>query len=348
LNFVVEFLRSNGISNVETIFVILQCSEFISVQFDVDSIVSKIAETFETLPFDSLSDIPPFAISKILKNSKLRLQSEDSLFDFLRKYFAVWDECSFSLFENVCFEYLSQNNLQAFFELFSHFEIPHSVLQSLSFVFGSGSRFVPKSRHSSKSTINSIHLLSVSLRQPEDEIIGLPKRQLITTPPSTELFKYLWRQLDHNNPHTAGLVEVTGTPFSHSLFSLPPPIHELVELSEESHWRSTDEPYQWLLFDLKKMSFKIEKIIFNVRSGEIPRLWQLLASNNGQNWIKIHTQQADARCARNHFVILEYDIQSSEFFKFFKFEQLDKNYNDTNYCSFYWVEFIGELRHEEF
>jgi hypothetical protein len=54
LNSVVEFLQSNDISNNETILMILRCSEFISEQFDIDSIVSKIAEDFKSLSFGSL------------------------------------------------------------------------------------------------------------------------------------------------------------------------------------------------------------------------------------------------------------------------------------------------------
>jgi hypothetical protein len=76
---------------------ILECSEFISEQFAIDLIVSKIAENFESLSFDSLSDIFPHGISKILNHQNLRLESEDSLFDFLLKYFSVWNERSLSL-----------------------------------------------------------------------------------------------------------------------------------------------------------------------------------------------------------------------------------------------------------
>jgi hypothetical protein len=126
------------------------------------------------------------------------LQSEDSLFDFFLHYFDVWSERSLSLFENIYFEYLSQSNLEKFFTIFSPFEIPPSVIQSLSFVFNSKSRIVHENRHSSKSNINSLSLLSLSLIQMQNKIENLRKQKKESTPghplsesTQLELFQHL-------------------------------------------------------------------------------------------------------------------------------------------------------------
>jgi hypothetical protein len=92
------------------------------------------------------------------------------------------------------------------------------------------------------------------------------------------------------------------------------------------------------------MSFKLEKIRFDVHYAQIPRRWRLLASKNNQNWIPIHNEDKDdLRCIPRTNFVVDYDIQTNDYFSLFKFEQLDKNYKNDNHCAFYSVEFIGRL-----
>jgi hypothetical protein len=346
LNSIAEFLQSNDSSKNETMLTILRCSEFISEHFKVDSIVSKIAQNFETLSFGSLSKIPPFGISEILKNEHFQIQSEDSLFDFLLKYFDVLGERSLSLIENVHFEYLNRNNLKAFFELFSHFEIPPSVIQFLSFIFKFTNRFVHPNRDPSQSISTSIHYLSLSQIQNEIETFQKQRnnQQLRNNIASSsassqiELFKHLRRQCNDQNPHKARLVNLTASSIYYSNDSC-----NIFEYSRINCWSSKYEPNQWHLFDLKGISFKIEKIFFNVHNGSIPRHWRLLGSNDNQTWISIHDQRKDERCTPFIDFLVDYDIYSTDFFTFFKFEQLDKTDNGFYFCSFWSVEFIGRL-----
>jgi hypothetical protein len=103
----------------------------------------------------------------------------------------------------------------------------------------------------------------------------------------------------------------------------------LFEYSRDKAWWSKNEPNQWLLFDLKGLSFKIEKICFDVYMGEISRHWRLLGSNDNKLWITIHDQGIDQRCTPNKNFIVEYNIQTNCFFTYFKYEQLDVNYNSS-------------------
>jgi hypothetical protein len=160
-NSCIEFLSKNDLSNIDTILFILSNSELLSETFDIHSIISKFSEDFENISFESLSKIPPSGISKILQSPNLKLKSEDSLFEFLLKYSKKWNELSIPLFSNVYFEYLNTENLSKFFEIISksnsNFDLPHSVIESLSFVFKDQNRFVHKTRHLSQNPINSIN-----------------------------------------------------------------------------------------------------------------------------------------------------------------------------------------------
>jgi hypothetical protein len=154
-----------------------------------------------------------------------------------------------------------------------------------------------------------------------------------------ELFKHLRQQCNNQNPHKAGLVNLTASSICTSTY-VP---CNIFEYSRNTCWNSKDEQNQWLLFDLKGLSFKIEKICFGVSYGRISRHWRLLGSNDDQTWVTIHDQGNDERCkAGGHFVV-DYDIQSSDFFTLFKFEELDYTYNNNHRCAFYSVEFIGRL-----
>jgi hypothetical protein len=52
----------------------------------LNSSISKLPEKFENLPFDSLSNISASGIAKILEFKSLKIESLDSLFEFLLEY----------------------------------------------------------------------------------------------------------------------------------------------------------------------------------------------------------------------------------------------------------------------
>jgi hypothetical protein len=389
-NSVVEFIQSKDISNIETLLIILQCSEFISEQFDIDSIVSKVSANFSNLSFDALSTLSPSTLSKILKNNNLHLESEDSLFDFLLKYFSVWNEYSLSLFENIYFEYLNETNLETFFKVFSEskFHFPPSIIQSLSFLFKSESRTVLKNRHLSKQipdTIFSLSQLKNENRCLQNEVAKLKGENInlicqtqtlqtdkqsfenelskvksesssllsqneqlksenqkinsMLSSPSIELFKSLRQKCNNQNPHKSGLVNLSAS----SIIDSNCDSFNIFEYSRANSWNSYYPEYQWLLFDLREISFKIEKIRFDVYNGHIPRHWRLLGSKDHQNWIQIHEQGNDPRCIPSTDFVVDYDIRTNDYFTLFKFEQLDETYINYSQCIFYSVEFIGRL-----
>jgi hypothetical protein len=94
---------------------------------------------------------------------------------------------------------------------------------------------------------------------------------------------------------------------------------------------------------LKGLSFKIEKLCFDINYGSIPRHWRVLGSNDNQKWTTIHDQGSDDRCIPNNHFVVDYEIHSNDFYTFFKFEQLDETYSIKYACVFYSVEFTGIL-----
>jgi hypothetical protein len=155
---------------------------------------------------------------------------------------------------------------------------------------------------------------------------------------SIELFKYLRQQCNDRNPHKAGLINLTAS----SICNNCDPCN-IFEYSMHNFWISRNERNQWLLFDLKGLSFKVEKIRFNVNSGCFPIHWRLLGSDNNQTWVTIHDQGRDTRMYPSQDIVITFFVQTNDFFTHFKFEQLHQNYNDDFSCALYSVEFIGRL-----
>jgi hypothetical protein len=110
-NYCTEFLGKIDQSNSKSISTILSNSALLSEKFDIHSIVSKNSADFEIISFQILSIIPPSGISKIRQSPKLKLEKEDSIFEYSKE----WKDLSIPLFWNDFFEYLSEEKLSKFF-----------------------------------------------------------------------------------------------------------------------------------------------------------------------------------------------------------------------------------------
>jgi hypothetical protein len=362
-----EYLKTIDFENLESLSCVLPFVELIP---NLPLNVSKISSNFETLKSDLLTKVSPSTMSTILKCSDLKIESEDSLFEFLLEYSKKWKHECLPLFENIYFEYLSELNLEQFSELHSQYEayfqfqFRSSLFESVLYILKSKQRLLPQHRHFTKSVSNTLTSLFECRREIESlknqihafqtKYPTLPKKiESIVQPWYTtlhshlnsspiQLFKFLRHLYHDQNPHNIKIINLTQS----SCQSRYQPSFNIFDYSTSSTWKSEDKPNQWLLFDLKEFSFKIEQISIHVSSGYIPRHWHLLGSNDKKTWITIHDQGNDERCTPNTNCTLEYDIKSDDFFTLFKFEQLDQNYNNSNTCLFYWVEFIGHLNPE--
>jgi hypothetical protein len=154
-----EYLKTFDFENVESLLWILNFAEFVP-QIPVN--VSMISTNFETTKFDLFLDLAPSAMSKILKCDALRIESEDSLLEFLLEYWKRWNSESIPLFENVYLEYLNESSLTKFTNFYSQLEpsyqlqLSSSMRESFLFILSSKPRSIPKHRHSSRTEYNSI------------------------------------------------------------------------------------------------------------------------------------------------------------------------------------------------
>jgi hypothetical protein len=348
-NYCIEFIDKMDLSNNERILIILSNSELLCNKFDISSIVSKISENFENISFESLLNVPPSGISKIVQNENLKLKNEDSLFKFLLAYSDKWDNLSIPLFSNVYFEYLSEENLSKFFERFSNLPLPSSVVESLSFIFKSENRFRHKTRHSCESILNSIHSLSeirVQFERLKMENSVLRSDNHIEFPCSPEdhngLFNFLRQKCNGGNPHECGIVKVSASGYSIKKSAICNVLDwDLGIIGYHKDNKKAKE--RWLDFDLLGRTFILTGMSISTSRNHMPKCWSLLGSDGSDDFELIYESNYDNKFNSENSSDIFLRTQNSKLFKRFRILATNESWEHTNDFFIESIEFYGSL-----
>jgi hypothetical protein len=293
----------------------------------------------------------------------LKLKNEDSLFEFLLNYSKKWQESSIPLFSNLYFEYLSEENFSKFFDRFSNFPLPPSVIESLSFVFKSENRFVHKNRHFSETVLNSIHCLSeiriqfeklkIELSVVKSNISKLKTvlktlgKSKIEFPPSPKdhngLFNFLRQECDDQNPHLSKIINVSASHFEDETRRE----WNVLDWVDSTHWFSGIQKQStpiWIDFNLCGRSFILNGISIDIHGGDMPQCWSLLGSDGNENFKLIYESNYDTKfrtCDPTKDVFLP--IKNSKSFKRFRILTNKATWMGSYYFSIHSIEFYGQL-----
>jgi hypothetical protein len=143
----------------------------------------------------------------------------------------------------------------------------------------------PNNLFSLKSEISSLKT-ELSQIKPQFESIQSEFTKFKIHSNSIELLHHLRSECNNQNPHDAGLVNITASSFNDQS-NLP---QNVLNFTSNNYWHSKNEPNQWILFDLKNKSFKMKQIRIHINYFYIGQTWTLEASNDNSNWTTIHTQ----------------------------------------------------------
>jgi hypothetical protein len=97
--------------------------------------IEFISKSFSKVETKNLLKIHPQNLSKVLQSESLLIESNDSLFDFLIKYFSEWGNSSSFLFQFIDFRLLSISKLNFFFKTTLKTAFSIGILDSLSKLF---------------------------------------------------------------------------------------------------------------------------------------------------------------------------------------------------------------------
>jgi hypothetical protein len=94
-----------------------------------------VAQNFYKITTRKLQSISPQALSMVLKNDQLKLQTKDAFLDFLLEYQQTWKLKPTSFLEFIHFDYLSPPKLEWFFAHFAPETLSPIIITSIQNVF---------------------------------------------------------------------------------------------------------------------------------------------------------------------------------------------------------------------
>jgi hypothetical protein len=307
----------------------------------------------------------------------LKIENEDSLFEFLFEYSKKWNTLSFPLFSNIYFEYLKESNLSKFFEFFSkteiEFEIPSSIFESLSFIFKSEPRKVHKNRYSSSTAnLNSISFIhsqienltkenkklekeneklkseiSSSQNQNQENSIQKIENEIKneTEIPFCEndqngLFSFLKRKSSESKTDLETLLKVTSSAPSHNNFL---PIN-LLEWTIVRQFQSKDRTGGGINFELPNNSFIVKSLKILKCWLFSPIVWELRGSYDSENWTMIDRCGNDPRLQSFNCNEVSFHFENKTAFKQFRFIQIEGSYAYNKRMAIYGIELYSSLK----
>jgi hypothetical protein len=287
------------------------------LEFAPEKVISFLASHFCETDRSFLSRLPISTIRRFLSHESLKIESEDSLYEFVTSLFDR-DAETITLLEQIRFEFLTPASMAAFigwscdhFAQFSHsIEIWKSLCVRLS--------------------------LSVSPT-------ANPRRWHRAIRPSGDgclhgIIAHLTRECG-GNVHDRGIVDVS----EKSPASGCPP-KNAADLQSETYISSPNAPGQWLCYDFK--SRRVTPSHYSIRclsSSYHLRSWVLEGSVDGSSWRALDDQANNATMTPTH-QIGTFSIPHSFQCRFIRLRQTGKTADGSDHLVLFAFEIFGLLR----
>ena len=303
-----------------------------------DSILSSttgidiIAQNFFTYDQSNLLKLPKTTLYSIISNPNLKIENEDSLFDFICKIFEndldTNDESPkiTSFLEEIYIVNLSKEKFHTFLELVEPNEISISLWRNLC------QRFSEPDENNSD--INNKRY--TTFIESDSKIIN--DKSIFTG-----IISNLTKQ-------SGGNVAKNGTIFvtSSSEYSSDYSAQNVVDLDSSSMFSSRNERDQWLMYDFRFL--RIKPTSYYIKSGIYgkyeyhPRSWDLEGSNNGKEWDVLDSRRNDGSL-NGVSSTGKFDISSSyKYYKYLRIKQTDTNWKGDNFLVISALEFDGSIQ----
>jgi hypothetical protein len=282
---------------------------------DISREVEFIASHFHELK-DSLKSMTSSSmIMAIVNHSSLKIESEDSLYEFIVN--GISNNCEFfGLLEFVRFEYLSTSNFIEFFDMMSNsFEyFNESLWRSL------------------RSRLSLPVSISVSSTSRNERYVGIDSsrhriREFSPSSPLDGIIGYLTTR-SCGNVSDRGVVSIT----SSSVWSSDSThaAKNAADLSANSLFHSLDEENPWLCYDFKDMiitpsHYSIRSRYNGVPGGNHPKYWIVEGSNDGSSWIELDQRINNSDLNAGN-VTKTFPISNSSQIRYIRLRQLGKNH----------------------
>ena len=279
-----------------------------------------VASHFHALGKQILDELDLETLQLLLSSPSLQIKDEDSLYDFVRS--RSEDDSRFtSLFEFICFDYLSVDRIENF-----AFFVNENLLEG----------------------INSAIWRSICRRlilevKPKRNPRAVCKEFICNGSNSLNgIISYLSDKCG-GNVHDQGIVNVTASSF----IDVRVPKHA-VEIRSDSEFCSSDEENSWICYDFKDR--RVIPTSYTVRSygaapdWDHPKSWVIEASNDGSSWEQID-RRVNKGVLNTPHVTVNFKISSvpGEMLRFLRFRLTGVTHRGCHFLTFCALEFFGSL-----
>ena len=250
-----------------------------------------IASRFYEIEKEILDDLDLETTQVLLSSPSLKLEDEDSLYDFIRSR-SENDLRFTSLFEFISFRYLSANRIEHFSSFVSE-NFPENIN------FGLWVRVCSRLIFETKPK-----------RNPRVFGIELPYN---SSKPLDGIIAHLTRECG-GNVHDNGIVNVTASSWTQDAKSV-------ADLETSSPYVSSDGKDTWICYDFKQRGVIPTRYLLKTYGSGHDHLksWVIEVSNDGASWTEIDRRNNDkafnARFATRSFKISKVPCESFRFFR---------------------------------
>ena len=334
-------------TDIDKLLEFIEIIEITKFQFsyEFDGLFDSISSNFSQINKEKIKTLPTKIVFKILSNDHLKIETEDSLFDFINEFFEnketeseeteEIDETTpqkVHFYELVDIKKLSEEKFVSFLHKIDRNDITGNLWNNLLDRFiqhqGGGEEKTNTNRYSAP-------LVKQFLfdGQKENELSGI--------------IRFLTNE-SGGNVHDKGCVSVTGS----SECSSSCLAKFAVDFDNKAtRFRSNSEANSWLRYDFKER--KVRPTHYSITSkpcgqGDYhPQHWVIEGSNTGENdWKILDTRNGitvlNAKSVTHTFDIQE-KLKPDEFFRFLRIRQTGKNAAGTDYLGLSALEYFGSL-----
>lgn len=266
-------------------------------------------------------------IHSIISSSKLKLESEDSLLDFIDEIFSSSNndgsesESIYDLYEVIEFNGLSESKFQEIIERIDPNYMTVKMWRSLKncFYANYSETKIKKERYTKILNDNSVKKFEGIIRQLTIKCSG---------------------NVDDKN-----CVKIT----SSSIYSNSYQAKNAADLDSNNYFHSASEQYSWIKYDFRDK--KVCLTHYTIKNGlsydsnSSPKSWVLEGSNNEGDWVELDSQTNNSIFLPNNSVLHTLQIKkTNKYFQYLRIRSTGPNNNNCNYLAIESLEYFGYVK----
>ena len=337
----------------ENIFTILdEYEKYGLINQKKDKLINYFAKHFGELideKFEEISKLEPNILEEILSNQKLMIKNEDQLLHFLNSIYSK-DKKYSNLYCYVVFSNVEPNTIDEFIEIYDINDINYYIWKSIS-------ERLSKHTTNNKKYYKNRYKKQINIKKERDNIENqnMPNKIVIeqfNSIPTNEIsFEYTPHQ--NWNGIINYLKSISNNKIENKINILSSSVRDDREIpqnvsifeDDNKFFYSIDEANSWLCFDFKECRvIPSNYTIKSVFSSYNPKFWVLEGSNDSNTW-KILDKQNNFSGLKKGNQICSFQTlnQKTESFRFIRFRQIGKTWNDRYYLVIGSFELYGTL-----